>query len=95
MRGAPGDMSDLPETFVAYVAHELNSAGIRCVLCGHDLLNVHGVPLIIGVGVWVERHLEVGLLSKLVSRLRHSRSLIAQGCRCSRSIWASIDMYGS
>ena len=42
-------MSDLSETFVACIAAALNSNEIPCVLWGHYLLNVHGVPSIIAV----------------------------------------------
>ena len=42
-------MSDLSETFVACIAAALNSNEIPCVLWGHYLLNIHGVPSIIAV----------------------------------------------
>ncbi|KAJ6445426.1 NAD dependent epimerase/dehydratase [Purpureocillium lavendulum] len=38
----------LSESFVAGVAHALNSAQVSCVLWGHCLLRVHGVPTIVG-----------------------------------------------
>jgi len=40
-------MSDISESFVASIGRTLNSAQIPCVLWGHYLLNVHGVPSII------------------------------------------------
>jgi hypothetical protein len=43
-------LSDLSETFVASIAAALNSDRIPCVLWGHYLLNIHGVPSIIVVG---------------------------------------------
>lgn len=42
-------MPDFSEVFVASTARALNSAGVPCVLWGHCLLNIHGVPSIIGV----------------------------------------------
>ncbi len=44
-------MSDLSSSFVASIARALNSDQVPCVLWGHYLLNVHGVPSIIGVGI--------------------------------------------
>jgi len=44
-------MSSLSESFVASIARALNSNQVPCVLWGHYLLNVHGVPSIIGVGI--------------------------------------------
>ena len=44
-------MSDLSESFVASIAGALNSDQVPCVLWGHYLLNVHGVPSILGVGI--------------------------------------------
>ena len=44
-------MSNLSQSFVASIACALNSAQVPCVLWGHYLLNVYGVPSIIGVGV--------------------------------------------
>ncbi|KAK7421631.1 hypothetical protein QQX98_002098 [Neonectria punicea] len=41
-------MSGLSEKFVASVAQALNAAHVPCVLWGHYLLTVHGVPSIIG-----------------------------------------------
>ncbi|KIX02794.1 uncharacterized protein Z518_08736 [Rhinocladiella mackenziei CBS 650.93] len=41
-------MSDLSESFVVSIARALNSNQVPCVLWGHYLLNVHGVPSIIG-----------------------------------------------
>ena len=46
-------MSDLSEIFVASIARALNSKQIPCVLWGHVLLTVHGVPSI--TGVWLPR----------------------------------------
>lgn len=42
---------DLSESLVASLARALNSDQVPCVLWGHYLLNVHGVPSIIGVGI--------------------------------------------
>ncbi|KAF2459310.1 hypothetical protein BDY21DRAFT_337917 [Lineolata rhizophorae] len=41
-------MSNLSQSFMASIARTLNSAQVACVLWGHPLLNVHGVPSIIG-----------------------------------------------
>lgn len=43
-------MTSLSELFVASIAHSLNSAQIPCVLWGHYLLILHGVPSVVGVG---------------------------------------------
>lgn len=43
------------EMFVASIAHALNSENIPCVLWGHFLLNVHGVPSITSVGIHPSR----------------------------------------
>ncbi|WYZ45776.1 hypothetical protein EsH8_IX_000001 [Colletotrichum jinshuiense] len=40
-------MSDHSEQFVASIAGALNSSQIPCILWGHCLLNVHGIPSII------------------------------------------------
>lgn len=40
-------MSDLSQSLVAAIAKALNSNQIPCILWGHFLLNVHGVPSII------------------------------------------------
>lgn len=45
-------MPDLSESFVASIALALNSAQIPCVLWGHFLLNVHGVPSAIAVSLY-------------------------------------------
>jgi hypothetical protein len=42
-------MPDLSESFVESTALALNSAQIPCVLWGHYLLAVHGVPTAIAV----------------------------------------------
>ncbi|AEO66972.1 uncharacterized protein THITE_2075708 [Thermothielavioides terrestris NRRL 8126] len=42
-------MSRLSQSFVASLARGLNSAQVPCVLWGHCLLVLHGVPSIIGV----------------------------------------------
>ncbi len=44
-------MSGLSESFVASIAQALNSDQVPCVLWGHYLLNIHGVPSIIDVGI--------------------------------------------
>ncbi len=44
-------MSDLSELLVASIARALNSDQVPWILRGHYLLNVHGVPSIIGVGI--------------------------------------------
>lgn len=44
-------MTDISESFVASIARALNSDQVPCVLWGHCLLNVHGVPSILGVSV--------------------------------------------
>ncbi|KAF1953863.1 hypothetical protein CC80DRAFT_537136 [Byssothecium circinans] len=41
-------MPDLSPSFVASIARALNSTQVPCVLWGHYLLNIHGVPSIIG-----------------------------------------------
>ncbi|KAH6631048.1 hypothetical protein B0J18DRAFT_422958 [Chaetomium sp. MPI-SDFR-AT-0129] len=41
-------MSTLSQSFVASIARALNTAGVPCVLWGHCLLGLHGVPSIIG-----------------------------------------------
>ena len=43
-------MASLSESFVASIAHSLNLAQIPCVLWGHYLLILHGVPSVVGVG---------------------------------------------
>lgn len=42
-------MTSISPSFVALIAYVLNSAQVPCVLWGHCLLNVHGVPSIVGV----------------------------------------------
>lgn len=42
-------MADLSESFVTSIAQALRSDQVPCVLWGHYLLNVHGVPSIIAV----------------------------------------------
>ena len=44
-------MSDLSELFVASIARALNSEQVPYILRDHYLLNVHGLPSIIGVGI--------------------------------------------
>lgn len=44
-------MSIISDSFVASVALALNSAQVPCVLWGHYLLNVHGIPSIIAVSI--------------------------------------------
>ena len=41
----------ITEDFVASLAQLLNAAQVPCVLWGHVLLRVHGVPTIVGVSV--------------------------------------------
>ena len=43
------NMPDLSPSFVASVAQALNSAQAPCLLWGHYLLILHGIPSIIGV----------------------------------------------
>ena len=52
-------MSDLSESFVVSIALALNSDQVPCVLWGHYLLNVHGVPSIIGVGIPRSRKFQI------------------------------------
>lgn len=42
-------MLDLSESFVASIGSALSAEQVPCVLWGHYLLNVHGVPSIIDV----------------------------------------------
>jgi hypothetical protein len=44
-------MVDISETFVESISQALNSNQVPCVLWGHYLLNVHGIPSIINVGL--------------------------------------------
>ncbi|KAK5444191.1 hypothetical protein LTS15_010544 [Exophiala xenobiotica] len=55
-------MSDHSESFVTSIAQALNSDQVPCVLWGHYLLNVHGIPSIIGSIDFVipDAHLELG-----------------------------------
>lgn len=44
-------MSAISELVVASIARALNAAQIPCVLWGHPLLIVHGVPTIISASI--------------------------------------------
>lgn len=44
-------MADLSQSLVASLARALNAAEVPCVLWGHCLLGLHGVPSIIGASI--------------------------------------------
>jgi hypothetical protein len=67
-------MSEISENLVASIAQALNAAKIPCVLWGHYLLNVHGVPSIIGVSTPTQSKLQIcGTNTLEVGRLCYSR----------------------
>lgn len=49
-------LSNLSELFVASIAQALSLTQVPCVLWGHYLHNVHGVPSIIGVAIPLSRN---------------------------------------
>jgi len=46
-----GVMSNISQEFVASIAQALNASQVPCILWGHILLIVHGVPTILGVSI--------------------------------------------
>lgn len=44
-------MADLSQSLVASLARALNAAEVPCVLWGHCLLGLHGVPSIVGASI--------------------------------------------
>lgn len=62
-------MAELSESFVASIARALNSAQIPCVLWGHYLLVVHGVPSIVASIDFVIPDHDIDTGAKVLSRL--------------------------
>lgn len=47
-------MTDITDKFISSIAQALNAAEVPCVLWGHCLLRVHGVPTIVAVSLCIQ-----------------------------------------
>ncbi|KAI0378371.1 hypothetical protein F5Y04DRAFT_148847 [Hypomontagnella monticulosa] len=78
-------MADPPrwESRIASIAQCINSAEVPCVLWGHSLLNLHGVPSILGSIDFVVPDESLAISSEYLSQLPFLESCADQNCICS------------